>query len=128
MNRTSVHGALVDHPVLYCPPDDPPCVTFTVAVATPPPAWAPNTAYAVGDTVQLSGGAILTAVCCGLVVAPPINSGNVMWRRCISDATNTISSSDGVISPLRPTMSALLSIAACRILSVATITPRSTTS
>ena len=70
-------------------------------------------------------GAIFTAVCCGLVVAPPISSGSVMWRRSISVATNTISSSDGVISPLRPTMSALWSTAACRILSVGTITPRS---
>ena len=62
-------------------------------------------------------GAIFTAVCCGLVVAPPISSGSVKWRRSISEATNTISSSEGVISPLKPTMSALWSTAACRILS-----------
>ncbi len=51
-----------------------------------------------------------------------------MPRRVISFATKTISSSDGVIRPLRPTTSARWSIAVCRILSAATITPRSTTS
>ena len=35
----------------------------------------------------------------GAVVAPPISSGTVNPRRCISLATCTISSSDGVISP-----------------------------
>ena len=73
-------------------------------------------------------GAIFTAVCCLLVVAPPISSGSVKPRRSISLATNTISSSDGVMSPLRPTMSTFSSIAVCRILSVGTITPRSMTS
>ena len=73
-------------------------------------------------------GAILTAVCCGLVVAPPISSGSVMPRRSISRATPTISSSDGVISPLRPITSTPCSTAAFRILSVGTITPRSMTS
>jgi len=39
MNLTSVHGAVLDHPALYCPLDDPPCVTFTVAIETAvPPA------------------------------------------------------------------------------------------
>jgi len=37
MNITSVHGSVLDHPVLYCPLDDPPCVTFTVAVETAVP-------------------------------------------------------------------------------------------
>ena len=48
-----------------------------------------------------------TAVCWREVVAPPISSGVVMPRRCISPATFTISSSDGVIRPDSPTMSAL---------------------
>ncbi len=34
MNLTSVHGSVLDHPGLYCPLDDPLCVTFTVAVET----------------------------------------------------------------------------------------------
>jgi hypothetical protein len=37
MNLTSVHGSVLDHPLLYCPQDDPPCVTFTVAVETAVP-------------------------------------------------------------------------------------------
>ena len=54
----------------------------------------------------LYSGAIFTAVCWRLVVAPPMSSGRLSCRRSISLATNTISSSDGVMSPLRPTMSA----------------------
>ena len=38
-------------------------------------------------------------------------SAPFMWRRSISAATNAISSSDGVISPLRPTMSTCRSTA-----------------
>ena len=53
-----------------------------------------------------------SAVCALLVVAPPISSGVFRPSRCISPATVTISSSDGVISPDRPIMSALLSLAA----------------
>ena len=53
-------------------------------------------------TGPVYSGAIFTAVCCLLVVAPPISSGMVKPRRFISFATKTISSSDGVISPLRP--------------------------
>jgi hypothetical protein len=37
MNPTSVHGTVLDHPVLHCPLDDPPCVAFTVAVETAVP-------------------------------------------------------------------------------------------
>ena len=59
-------------------------------------------------TGWLYSGAIFTAVCGLLVVAPPISSGRVMPRRSISRATKTISSSDGVMSPLRPIMSACL--------------------
>ena len=59
---------------------------------------------------------------------PTISSGSAIWRRSISAATKVISSSDGVMSPLSPTMSARLSTAACRIFSVVTITPRSITS
>ena len=61
-----------------------------------------------------------------VVVAPPINSGRFMPRRCISRATWTISSRLGVISPLSPTMSAPCSTAVSRILWQGTITPRST--
>ncbi len=53
---------------------------------------------------------------------------HVKLRRVISFATNTISSSDGVMSPLSPITSARWSMAVCRILSAGTITPRSTTS
>ena len=81
--------------------------------------WTTGSAYA---------GAILTAVCLALVVAPPIRSGIFIPRRCISRATWTISSSDGVIRPLRPTVSAFFSMAVSRILSDGTITPRSITS
>ena len=73
-------------------------------------------------------GAIRTAVCCFEVVAPPISSGRSRPRRSISSATWTISSSDGVISPDRPTTSAPSCAAASRIFSAGTITPRSTTS
>ena len=59
-------------------------------------------------------GAILTAVCCRLVVAPPMSSGSVILRRSISRATWTISSSDGVIRPLRPIMLALTLDRPCR--------------
>ena len=41
-----------------------------------------------------------------LVVAPPISSGRSSPARSIWPATWTISSSDGVINPLRPTRSA----------------------
>ena len=51
-------------------------------------------------------GAILTAVCTRLVVAPPISSGQSKPSRSISAATKHISSSDGVISPDSPMMSA----------------------
>jgi hypothetical protein len=40
-------------------------------------------------------GAIFTAVCTLLVVAPPMRSGTVKPWRSISPATNAISSSDG---------------------------------
>ena len=73
-------------------------------------------------------GAIFTAVCCGLVVAPPISSGVVKPCRVISRATCTISSSDGVIRPLSPMMSASCSRAAARIFAAGTMIPRSTTS
>ena len=74
-------------------------------------------------------GSIFTAVWVRLVVAPPISSGlSPMPRRCISLATNTISSSEGVIRPERPTMSTLCSMAASRMRSAGTMTPRSITS
>ena len=70
-------------------------------------------------------GAIFTAVCTRLVVAPPMSSGMVNPSRSISLATWTISSSEGVMSPLKPIMSACVSRAVCRIFSHGTITPRS---
>ena len=52
-----------------------------------------------------------------------------MPRRSISLATNTISSSDGVIRPLRPIdVGLLLDRRVCRIFAAGTITPRSITS
>ena len=62
------------------------------------------------------------------VVAPPISSGMVMLARCISAATVTISSSEGVMRPLRPIMSASFSFAALRMSCQGTITPMSMTS
>jgi hypothetical protein len=73
-------------------------------------------------------GAIFTAVCCLLVVAPPINSGSVKPRRFISLATCTISSSEGVMSPESPIASTFSASARRRISSAATMTPRSITS
>ncbi len=73
-------------------------------------------------------GAIFTAVCSRLVVAPPISSGSVNPWRAISRATCAISSSDGVMSPESPTRSARSSTAARRMRSQGTMTPRSTTS
>ena len=46
--------------------------------------------------------AIAAAVCAFDVVAPPINKGSFKPVRFISLATCTISSSEGVIKPLRP--------------------------
>jgi hypothetical protein len=48
--------------------------------------------------------------------------------RSISDAMLTISSSDGVIRPDSPMMSAPSALAVSRIFCAGTITPRSTTS
>ena len=74
-------------------------------------------------------GAIFTAVCCRLVVAPPMSSGTFIPRRFISLATWTISSSDGVMRPERPTMSHSSRRRPCRGSSrTGTMTPRSTTS
>ena len=69
-----------------------------------------------------------TEVCAGEVVAPPISNGSVNPWRCISLATCTISSSDGVIRPDSPIMSALSRRAVSRIFSHGTMTPRSITS
>src|SRR5439155_27266768 len=58
----------------------------------------------------------------------PIKSGKRNPSRSISCATCTISSSDGVIRPLRPITSACFSRAVSKIFAAGTITPRSTTS
>ena len=73
-------------------------------------------------------GSMRTAVWVRDVVAPPISSGIVNPSRSISDATWRISSSDGVISPDRPMMSAFCSRAVSRIRATGTMTPRSMTS
>jgi hypothetical protein len=71
-------------------------------------------------------------VCTRLVVAPPISSGIFLMRKwssfCISLATYCISSSEGVIRPDRPTMSAPSTLARARISWHGTITPMFTTS
>ena len=51
MNLTSVRGAVLDHPVLYCPLDDPPCVTFTVAVETAVPPVSGHAGPFVCDVI-----------------------------------------------------------------------------
>src|SRR5207237_796380 len=51
--------------------------------------------------VRSYSGAIFTAVCWRLVVAPPMRSGTRMPRRVISFATKTISSSDGLLHGAR---------------------------
>ncbi len=79
-------------------------------------------------TPELYCGAIFTEVCAGEVVAPPINSGTLKFCRCISRATLTISSSDGVINPDSPMKSAPSRRAVSRIFSHGTMTPRSMTS
>ena len=73
-------------------------------------------------------GAIFTEVCAGDVVAPPISSGTTKPCRCISRATCTISSSEGVMSPDSPMKSTCSRRAVSRIFSHGTITPRSMTS
>src|ERR1700733_10703028 len=73
-------------------------------------------------------GSIFTAVCAGDVVAPPINRGCVYPSRCISLATCTISSSEGVIRPDKPIRLAPMRVAVSRIFSQETMTPKSTTS
>ena len=62
----------------------------------------------VHDRLRVLRARSCTAVCWRDVVAPPISSGRSIPRRSISRATSTIWSSDGVISPDSPTMSALL--------------------
>ena len=70
----------------------------------------------------------LTAVCAREVVAPPMSSGMSRPWRSISEAKFTISSSEGVMSPESPMMSALCSLAASMIFCAGTMTPRSMTS
>ena len=83
------------------------------------------TRRARGRPARWYSGAIFTAVCCRLVVAPPMRSGTVKFCRVISCATNAISSSDGVMSPLSPMMSTFCAIAVSRIFAAGTMTPRS---
>ena len=73
-------------------------------------------------------GDILTAVCVFDVVAPPIKTGILRFNFSNSFAKKTISSRDGVISPLKPIISTFSFIAVSIIFSGGTITPRSTIS
>ena len=98
--------------------------SLTKAVATPTARLASST-WSTGPSYF---GAIRSAVCARLVVAPPISSGIVIPDRFISSATVTISSRLGVIRPLKPIIAALFSLAASRIRVHGTITPRSMTS
>ena len=76
-------------------------------------------------TGPLYTGAIIRAVCKGEVVAPPTRSGIRKPEASMARAVFTISSRLGVIKPLRPTRSALLSMASCTMRSAGHITPRS---
>jgi len=77
-------------------------------------------------TTPLSySGAIFTAVCILLVVAPPISSGISIPSRFISLPMYTISSNEGVINPLSPMMSTWCFFASVKIFSAGTITPKS---
>ena len=69
----------------------------------------------------------MTAVCILDVVAPPMSSGTVRPVRSISLATVTISSSEGVIRPEQPRMSASFSLTASRMSRALHMTPTSTT-
>jgi hypothetical protein len=92
------------------------CATGTLREASR--TWMTGPAY---------WGTILTAVCILLVVAPPIRSGTRRPRFSISCATVIISSSEGVMRPDSPMMSAFSATAASRIFSTGTMTPMSTT-
>ena len=70
-------------------------------------------------------GAIFTAVCRSEVVAPPMMTGRRSARRSSSSQTWAISSSDGVIRPLRQMQSAPHATASSTIRCDSTITPRS---
>jgi hypothetical protein len=61
-----------------------------LAGAVPPPAWTPNTTYAAGDVVKLSGGAILSATNSGTSgttepvppgVGSTVQDGTVLWEQ-----------------------------------------------
>ena len=105
--------------VAACAPD-----SETSAVQTPTAREASSTC----TVVPLYRGAMRERGVHLRVVAPPISSGSLKPCRVISSATVTISSSEGVIRPERPIMSALLSLADFRISWNGTMTPRSMTS
>ncbi len=85
-------------------------------------------ASATWTTGDEYAGSILTAVWTRDVVAPPMSSGVSIPSRSMSDATWTISSSEGVMRPDRPIMSAPTSRAVSRMRAAGTMTPRSITS
>ncbi len=70
-------------------------------------------------------GAIFTAVCMSDVVAPPMTTGVRMPRRSSSSHTRIISSSEGVIRPLRQMASAPHAAASSAMRPASTMTPRS---
>ena len=77
---------------------------------------------------QQDGIDIMRLVCRELGVERVYNpEGVLIFLRSISEATCTISSNEGVISPLRPIKSTFSLIAVSMIFSAGTITPRSIT-
>ena len=77
-----------------------------------------NDASSTCTTGALSNcGSIFTAVWMREVVAPPISNGMWIFLRCISLATKTISSNEGVINPLKPMISTFSATAVSNILS-----------
>ena len=86
-----------------------------------------SSTWITGCASEVYCGAIFTAVCMRLVVAPPMSSGTLMPCLPSSRAKCTISSSEGVMSPERPITSTRCSRAAARIVSALHITPMSIT-
>ena len=99
-----------------------PVASFSRRPDSTPAVFEASFTYTTGWEYE---GAILTAVCISEVVAPPISNGIFSFLRSISEATWVISSSDGVINPLRPMQSTFSAIAVSMIFSAGTITPRS---
>jgi len=87
-----------------------------------PKATVRGVVTCAGAAVQ---GAIFTAVWRSEVVAPPMMKGMCSERRSASSTTWIISSSDGVIRPLRQIASAPHAAASSTMRCASTMTPRS---